>query len=125
MIRALFKRDLDQLKSIHERFYQDEFSLSDLNRFISSFAVIDDSNGKIITAGGIRSIVETIIVTDKDTPIEKRQEALIDLLQVAKNTTKQAGYTQLHAFVQDAKWMRHLISHGFIPTVGKSLVIGV
>lgn len=124
MIRATCKRDIDQIQKIHEKFFISEFPISDLSNLSSSFVCVDE-NDKVITAGGIRSIIEAVLVTDKDVAVEVRQRALIRTLLTAQNMTKQAGHSQLHVFVQDEKWMRHLIRHGFIETIGKSLVIGV
>jgi len=123
MIRAITKRDLTQISEIHSKFHESEFPLSDLNRFICSFAVVDDETDKVITAGGIRAISEMIIVTDKDVDIHQRRLALLQMLTAGVQTTRMAGYEQLHAFIQDDKWLRHLIKYGFRPTVGKSLVI--
>lgn len=124
MVRSITKRDIDKIGIIHSKFYNDEFPLSDLNRFMTSFVVTDD-NDDVICAGGIRTIVEAIIVTDKDVEVNKRREALLKMLEVAKKTTKTAGYDQIHAFVQDYHWLQHLIDHGFRQTVGESLVIDV
>jgi len=124
MIRALLKRDLGTIKTIHEKFYEKEFSLDELNRFICSFVAVD-ANDRPIVAGGIRTIVEAVIVTDKDVAIESRIKALQDWLNMAKQATRDAGYLELTAFIQDDKWYRHLTKYGFIPTVGKSLVTQV
>jgi hypothetical protein len=125
MIRALFKRDLDSVRKIHEQFYGSEFGISDLQGLTCGFTAVDD-NDQVICAGGIRSIMEIVIVTDKNVPILQRQQALFDMLKTARNSTKEAGYRQLHAFVQDEKWERHLIKQaGFRHTVGKALVIEV
>lgn len=121
----MFRRDLEAVKVIHEKYYNEEFPFSDLNNFMASFVVIDDKTDKVVTAGGIKTIVEGIIVTDKDLPIETKQSALLNTLQIMTNMTKQAGYNQLHVSVQDERWMRHLIKHGFKPTKGTVLVIGV
>ena len=125
MVRGLFQRDAQQVNNIHEKFYENEFSLSDLDNFTVGFTSVDE-NDKIICAGGIKSIMEMIIITDKDVSVNKRQVALYEMLTTAGRSTKEAGYNQLHAFVQDEKWARYLIKHvGFKPTVGQALVIGV
>lgn len=125
MIRALLKRDVQCINDIHKRFYSEEFSLSDLDNLSYSFVSVDE-NDKVISAGGIKPIIEMIIVTDKDATVNNRQVALYDMLRMAEVSTRQAGYNQIHAFIQDEKWARYLIRHvGFKPTVGQSLVIGV
>jgi len=124
MIRALLKRDLGAVKTIHEKFYGKEFDLTELNRFICSFVSVD-VNDRPIVAGGIKTVVEAMIVTDQDASIESRVDALKEWLITAKRSTSDAGYDQMFAFVQDDKWMRHLMKYGFIPTAGKGLVTGV
>lgn len=125
MIRALLKRDESSIQAIHKQFYADEFSLDDMKNLTCGFSAVDE-NDKIICAGGIKSIMEMIIVTDKSVGLDKRQVALYEMLNTAAKTTHEAGYRQLHAFIQDEKWARYLIKHvGFKPTVGQSLVIGV
>ncbi len=122
-LRAVFNRDHDRIIEIHNQ-YENECPISDLSNLACSFAIADE-NDKIITAGGIRSIMEAVIVTDKDVEIEQRRVALINMMHALKTTTKQAGYHELHAFIQDEKWLRHLIQHGFRNTVGRSIVINV
>lgn len=125
MIRALLKRDQIQIKDIHEQFYKDEFDLSEMTNFTCGFTSVDE-NDKVICAGGIKTLMEMIIVTDKNIDITKRQLALYDMLNTAGKSTKACGYDLLHIFIQDDKWARYLIKHvGFKPTIGKSLVIGV
>lgn len=125
MIRALLKRDQVQIADIHNRFYKSEFELSELDRLTCGFTAVDN-NDRVICAGGIRTIMEMLIVTDKESNLNERQVALYDMLTTAMNSTRSAGYKELTAFVQDEKWARYLIKHvGFKPTAGKSLVIGV
>ena len=125
MIRALLKRDQIQIADIHQNFYKDEFSLDELKNLTCGFTAVD-ANDRVICAGGIRSIMEMVIVTDKNVDISQRQVALYDMLTAASHATNGAGYKQLHAFIQDEKWAKYLIKHvGFKPTVGQSLVIGV
>lgn len=121
----MLKRDRVQINDIHENFYKNEFQLSELDNLTVGFTAVD-ANDRIICAGGIRTIMEMVIVTDKNRDVGSRQVALYDMLNTAVNSTKLAGYDQLHAFIQDEKWAKYLIKHvGFQPTVGQSLVIGV
>jgi hypothetical protein len=122
-LRALLRRDVSQIENIHKKHFEKEFKIEELYNHHCSFLVEEDE--KIISAGGIRTIMEATIVTDKDVEVSKRREALLMMLKTALDTTKNAGYSELHAFVQDDKWMQHLIRYGFQPTKGKSLVIGV
>jgi|SRR5215475_1842269 len=124
MIRALLKRDISQIKRIHENHFKEEFSFDEMNRFICSFVSVDSADN-IICAGGIRSIAEIIMVTDKSQPLEKRLDSFHEMLKAAGLTTQSAGYSHLHAFIQDEKWKRHLMNHGFQKTAGEALIIKV
>ena len=124
-IRAITLKDIEILKDLHYRFYKDEFEFPDfLNNFLSSFVVTDD-NDKIIIGGGVRLITESVIVTDKNYPIKDRRLALLEILRASMFTAARENYNELHAFVQDDKWMRHLKTHGFRDTKGKALVINL
>jgi hypothetical protein len=123
--RAIRLEDVDQLKIIHEKFYKDEFEFPDFfNKFVSSFVVTDDENN-IISGGGVRTIIESIILTNKNCSVADRREALYEMLRVSAGTIKLNGYHELHAFIQDEVWMNHLKRAGFVETVGKSLVLSL
>lgn len=124
-LRQLNPSDLAELKRIHGKFYSKEFSFHDLFDNSLSSLVVTDNNDKIIVGGQVRVIAEATIVTDKDVNIELRRKALNRLLNAFKFSIASKGFYQLHAFVQDEVWERHLKRHGFKDTVGKSLVINV
>lgn len=116
--------DIDELRRIHEKHYSSEFSFDDfISGFISAFVI--EENNRIISAGGIRSIVECVAITDKDISVRDRREALYQLLSASIFHTTSNGYNQLHAFIQDETWLKHLKRAGFKETVGKSIVLCV
>lgn len=122
-IRSILNSDIEKLKEIHAKFFQDEFPFPDFTRdFHCVFSVTDDG-GNIISSGGVRSIAESIIITDKNFPIKERREALIKMLQAHSFIAAHHGYDALHAFIQDNAWKRHLTAHGFRPTVGQSIIL--
>jgi len=112
-IRAMKPDDISEVKDIHNSFYRNEFIFPDfLNKFFCSFVVTDDAN-RIISAGGVRPIAESIIVTDKDISVRKRRLALIQALAASKFITKDANFDRLHAVVKDKNWKSHLESVNF------------
>lgn len=124
-IRVINHNDIEQLREIHLKHYNDEFEFPNLfENFLSSF-VVTDKNDKIISGGGVRTIAESIIITDKDYPIESRRKALHEMLAASVFTAASREYKQLHAFIQDEKWLRHLKRNGFKETVGKSIVFNL
>lgn len=125
MIRAVLESDLEKIKEIHRKYYADEFNIPDFNKhFINSF-VITDSENNIISAGGIRPILEVVAVTDKDKMVRERVSALNDLLTISAFIAEHDGFDELHCFVQDENWLRQLKKKGFVETKGKSLVFRI
>lgn len=124
IVRSIESWDYKEVKEIHEKYYKEEFEFPGfLNNYLMGIVVEDDS--RIIVCGGIRTIVEAVAVTNKDIRVEKRREALYNLLNASTYYTRKKGYNQLHAFIQDPKWERHLIKAGFHPTKGHSLVMEI
>lgn len=120
IIRTLQATDLDELRKIHQKHFAEEFSFPDFyNKFIGCFLVEDD--GRIISAGGIRTIVEAVVITDKDVMIHQRYKAL-EKLNIAFNFGALFhGYDSFHAFIQDREWKNHLLTKGFTPIKGDGL----
>jgi hypothetical protein len=119
-VRPFDQINLEELKEIHERFYAEEFSLPDfLSGFISS-CVISDDEGRLVTAGGIRPMIEVVAVTNKEQSVRVRREALYKFVQLCMFS---AQGNDLHVFVQDEVWEKHLKRFGFRETKGKSLIL--
>ena len=123
-IRVLYPSDIEQLKVIHEKFYKDEFDFPNFyDKFLCAFTVTDNSH--IICSGGVRTITESVIITNKDFDIASKREALYKMLHANMFTVGRCGYNELHAFIQDDNWLRHLKKIGFRNTKGTSLVLSV
>lgn len=127
MIRNLKLEDIKQIREIHERYYKNEFDFPNFfDKFLSVFVVSDDNDpSKIIAAGGIRTIAEAVIITDKSSPICDRRDALYHMLAAFLCNSGLNGYDSIHAFIQDPKWEQHLKRVGFKPTNGNSLILKV
>jgi hypothetical protein len=124
IIRNYQDSDLEQLKIIHERYYKEEFSISEFyQNFLNLFSVVEDD--KIISVGGVRLIAESVIVTDKGYSARQRREALLMMLQSQTFITGRNNYHQLHAFIQDKNWEKQLLEYGFKPCKGDAVYIGV
>ena len=125
-IRAFTREDVKLLQEIWKEFYSEEFSFPVFmeNPFIAAFVAYDDNN-RIISAGGVRTILESIVVTDKRQSVRDRRLALYDILTASQWVGQKAGYHQIHAFVQDEVWAHHLSKVGFSPTKGSPLVLEI
>jgi hypothetical protein len=123
-IRLIQNQDFREIYRIWEKFYSTEFEFPDfMKNYINTFVVHEGKS--IISVAGIRTITEIVAITNKDKTVKDRQEALHQILWASKFTCARKGYDQLHAFVQDMNWKRHLQKVGFRPTVGQALVIDV
>lgn len=125
ILRRLNPSDINQLKQIHGKFFAKEFDFQDLFGSSLSSLVITDDDDRIIVGGQVRAIAEATIVTNKDFIAADRRRALYQFLLHCRLTCASKGFDQLHAFVQDDKWLEHLKKVGFKETVGKSIVLNV
>ena len=123
-VRDLNPMDMNELKRIHAQFFQHEFDFPNfLNGYLCSFIIEDDKG--IVTAGGIRPILESVVITNKNRSIRARVDALKQMLNISQYVCHTHRYDQLHCFIQDEQWYEQLVKYGFNPTVGKSLVLNV
>jgi hypothetical protein len=124
IIRNYQDSDFEQLKIIHERYYKEEFSLNEfMGNFLGLFSAVEDN--KIICVGGVRTIAESVMVTDKSFSVRQRRDVLLKMLQTQSFITGRSGYNQLHAFIQDSHWEQQLKDFGFKECKGKAVFIGV
>lgn len=124
VIRNFNQVDLFTLERLHRKFFADQFELPNfLDKFFCAIT-IEDVNG-ILAIGGVRTIAECILVTNMDRTARDRRNALYAFLHAAAHFSAKHDYNQLHAFVQDEVWAKHLKKVGFSSTKGQALVIGV
>lgn len=125
-IRELRPSDIDKLKRLWEIHYKDKFPFPNFFRhFVSSFVVLDDHEN-IISAAGVRTILESVVITDQDRSVRTRYEALSHILNASVFFSQKMGYDEITAFIQsDPKWEEHLRSIGFVDIKGTGLVLGV
>lgn len=124
ILRAIQEQDIEQIRKIHDKYYKDEFSEIDFRRhFLCAFVIEED--GEIITAGGVRTILEAVAVTNKEFPSYRRMKALLKMLDADLHFASCYNYEELHVFLQDEDYMKRVIKRGFHPTKGNALVIGV
>src|SRR5215471_7998007 len=120
-IRLMKEQDKLELRKIWDEFYSKEFPFSSFNNFVSAFTV--ENEGKIITAGGIRPIAESVIITDKNFSVKERRAALYIMLQAQLYAAGNHRFEHLHAFIQDESWQLCLERIGFRESKGKCLIL--
>jgi len=123
-IRALKESDLPLLQQIHAQHFSEEFEFPDfVSKFLCCFVVEDDEG--IVSAGGIRPILESVLITDLSKSVRVRRSALMNILSASNYFAKQGNFDQIHVFIQDQGWENHLRKIGFVPTKGNSLVLTI
>ena len=63
--------------------------------------------------GGVEAIAEALLVTNKEKSRIKIGKALVEAQRFALFTCGQYHIRELHAFVTDDEYAKHLIQHGF------------
>jgi len=121
--------DKKEIDKIYNEFYSnneypDFFSTKGHSKFQCSFVVTDDDSNKIILAGGIKTIAEAVVVTDKNLSPKVRLDALLQALGSTIFIAQGMKYRQIHAFVSnDDKYVRILQKFGFELIDAKLLVL--
>jgi hypothetical protein len=126
IIRSFKESDIKALERICQD-YQHEFSINEFNdfKFSDLFAVSTDNDSDIISLGGVRTLAEVVIVTDKNVSARSRVEGLNLIQNTASYIARRDGFNSLHAFVQDRVWLEQLMRNGFRQTKGVALVCDV
>jgi hypothetical protein len=124
-IRPMRETDINYLKQIHLKHYGEEFPFPNFAQNFPMTLIVENDHGKIVTGGGLKLHVESILITDKDKDSRERTRALLSALSCMSYTAAGAGHNQIHAFIQEPQWSAHLKKYGFTPAIGESLVLGV
>lgn len=123
IIRGLRKEDINEARIIHERYYKEEFNFPDfLRKFLCAFTVLNEKE-KIVAIGGVRTVAESVIMTDRGFSPKERRSALLSVLDASEFVARRSNYDGLHAFVQDENWATILKEkYHFYPCAGEALV---
>ncbi len=123
-IRALKPSDIVHIRKIFNQFYAKDVEFPDyLTNFLCAY-VVEDSNKRIITAGGIRAIPEVCLVTDLNISPVTRVRALLQVLDASKDLTRSFNFDWLHAITDDPNWANQMKKYGFVSR-GENLEIQI
>ena len=124
-LSALTEADLKMVEELHAKGFAEEFDLPDFaHGFLAAFKVTDAA-GKVIAVSGVKPIAESLVLTDKEATVRQRTESLIEILQASTYFCQKFNFTQLHCFITDKEYQKHLEKFGFKPTKGTALVRNV
>lgn len=124
-IIPLSRSDMELVRMLHAKGFAEEFDLPDFTHgFFSAFKVVDNKE-KVIAVAGIKPIAESIVITDSEASVRQKTEALIEILQASTYVCKKFDFTQLHCFITNKEYQKHLEKFGFQPTKGTALVRNV
>jgi N-acetylglutamate synthase-like GNAT family acetyltransferase len=112
-IRQLEQTDIPKLAELHDKYFKDQYQFDKLfENLLGSFII--ESDDQIVCAGGVKTITESILVTNKDLDLSTKLEGLNQALQINEFICRKAGYNQLHAFLSDdVVWRAWLKKVGF------------
>lgn len=85
---------------------------------------ICEDDGEIVAYGVVRLIAEEVMIMDKNLSNKSKSKVLELLHQRAIQGSTEAGFDQLHAFVQDEHFIEVLKKHyGYKDCKGKAIVM--
>lgn len=109
--RALESSDLALVKTIHDLYYS-EFEFPRFKELMCGF-IIEDENEEFVMAGGVEAIGEAVLVTNKDKSEIKIGKSLVLAQNISHHICKKYNIKELHAFVNNQTYIKHLVKHGF------------
>lgn len=119
--RPIEIKDIKDIELLHNKFFSD-FDFPDFSSLVNGF-IIEDENDEIVIAGGVEVIAESLLVTNKDKSRIKIGKALVMAQGISSYTCWAAGIRELHAFVDDTDYARHLVKHGFEERTEKRVLV--
>ena len=120
----LSREDEYELKIIWNKYFKDDFAFPDFFKSCLCAIKVTDSEGNLVTAGGIKLIPELVMVTDLGALHVQRVRALKRALEFAKYAVKKNSMDHFHAGVKaGSTWEHHLLKTGFKESADKLLVL--
>jgi hypothetical protein len=111
-IRAFKPSDVEPVKQIFDKFYSKDIQFPDfITNYLCAFTVIDSYG--IVTSGGVRTIAEITLITDKDKSVRQRINALYEVLNASKYIAREFQFEWLHAITDDPTWASQMKRNGF------------
>lgn len=113
--QGLTPEDIPAIRELYDKYFAQDFNFPDfLKGYFCAFKITDDSD-KLVMAGGVRPIAETVLITDKEANVHTVGEALLEALNISRYVCEKYNIDYLHAFVKDQNYAKHLVKHGFHP----------
>lgn len=109
--RDVTSKDLIKIKELHDKYYS-EFEFPDFSHIWRGF-VIEDESDEIVMAGGVEIMGEALLVSNKSKSRIKLGKALVVAQGACAYTCNRLRIRNLHAFVNNSEYARHLVKHGF------------
>lgn len=127
IIRVPYHSDRPEIDRIYKEYFsQNEYpDLYDRKIFTCPFVVATNTD-RIIVAGGVKTIAEAVVVSDRGLPIKTRLDALLQSLGSIINIVREMKRNQIHVFVNnDEKYVKVLQEYGFKLIDAKLLVLDI
>jgi hypothetical protein len=108
-IRKYRPEDAGKVDEIYDRCWLGTFGRPNLSHVLSAAVIEDD--GKVIAFGCLELMVEAVMIVDTDAPVDKRVEALTQLIETAKFVARDKTFERFYVFPSDSHFLGILMKH--------------
>lgn len=119
-IRYLEPGDEGQIREIYHKYFSN-MEVPNFSSFSCVFVVAD--NNHIISVGGLKPLVEAVVLTDRSFSVRKRREALLNIHTALVYCARKLGFKRLHAFTFEESYTNHLIKRMKFELIKESNVL--
>ena len=109
--REVSSDDYEQIKKLNDAYYP-QFEVPNFKYIWNGF-VIEDETNEMVMAGGVELTGEAMLVSNLTKSRIKLGKALVVAQGACAYTCNRLGVRNLHAFVDNPSYARHLMKHGF------------
>ena len=125
IIRKAKPADKEWVSEMHNKFFN---SNEPIDLFDGSFSCpfVIEEDGEIVLAGGVKTLAEVAIVTDRNKNIRTRVTALLQALGSSITIAREMNQQCIYAFVNDDdQYVKHLQKYNFKLIDAKLLVLNL
>lgn len=107
IIRYIEPQDVEQIDKIYETYFSG-MERPDFSNFHCVFVVVEDN--RVISVGGLKPLVEAVVLTDRSFSVRKRRDALLNIHTGLTYAAKKLGFERIYAFCFEQSYSNHLIN---------------
>lgn len=120
-IRFLDVNDWEQIQRIYAAHFTDMEFPDFYNDFNPVYTVHEEN--RIIAVGGLKVILEAVVITDQNESVRKRRDALLQIQNALMYSAEKLHHKRIFAFTYDEQYAKHLEEFGFNPIKESKLLV--